>query len=170
MPKYLRVILSTIALAGVLAFAGACSDDDGDDEASEARNLAETLDNFKIALASVNDIELADDDQKEALKDDCGELQDGVDNDDLDEFCDDLGAAVDDEDQQEFAALKTQFSALEPAVRTSIQQDVGEAIDEQTDDDEPLEGGDPGSDDDDDEDDAEDDPDLPLEDDEDPSR
>jgi hypothetical protein len=138
-------LVTAVTIGSMAAFFGACGDDDGDQES--AADLTATFENFKRDLLATNDIGNAPDDVKDGLKDDCGELQDGVDSDDLDEFCDDLGAAIDDEDQADFEVAKGRFATVETAFRNEIADRAQDAVGDD-DDDEPLEGGDPGDDDD----------------------
>jgi hypothetical protein len=139
-----RYLALAAAFVAVAAFLTGCDDDDAEDAVS----IKENYDALVASLAAATDINAADDDLKDEMKDDCSALQDKVDSDDLDDFCSDLEAAIDDEDQADFDAAKTSFATVEDDVRTAIGEEVGEAVDDATgDDDDPLEGGDPGGDD-----------------------
>lgn len=110
-----KTILGMAAIAALAASAvvfGACNDDDGGNaDLESASDLSATYENFKRDLEATADIEQAPDDIKNGLKDNCGDLQDGVDSDFLDDFCEDLGNAIDDENQSEYAATKTRFAS-----------------------------------------------------------
>lgn len=123
----------------------ACAQD-GDDEAEQATDLGESYQELTVALANNTNIAQASDDAKDMMTASCGDLQDGIDNDDLDDFCSDLGDAVDDEDQAKYDDARTRFAALDPQIRAEIGQQIGEAVDENADDDDPLQGGDEGDD------------------------
>jgi hypothetical protein len=136
--------LGAASIAAMALFT-ACDDDDAED----AVTIKENYDALVASIAASPDINAADDDVKDEMKDNCADLQDDVDSDDLDDFCNDLEAAIDDEDQAGFDAAKQSFAAAEADIRTAIGEEVGEAV-EDAEDDDPLEGGNPGDDDDDD--------------------
>ncbi len=133
-----RSVLFTMAVGGVLVLGAAC-DDDGD-SADNAEDLAGSYEEFSAALAATTDITAAPGDTKDSLKDNCGELQDGVDSDALDDLCDTLGEAVDDGDQVKFDAAKAQFASVEPEIRAAIAAEIGDAADDGDDDSNPLDG------------------------------
>jgi hypothetical protein len=141
-----KCLLAGAAAIAALGMFTACDDDDAED----AVGIKENYDALVASLAAATDINAADDDVKDEMKDDCSALQDKVDSDDLDDFCNDLEAAIVDEDQADFDAAKASFAAAEADIRTAIGEEVGEAVDDADDgddDDDPLEGGDPGDDD-----------------------
>jgi hypothetical protein len=104
------------AMVASAAVFGACDDDDAEDAVS----IKENYDALVASLAATTDINAADDDVKDEMKDDCSALQDKVDSDELDDFCNDLEAAIDDEDQADFDAAKTSFANVESDIRTAL--------------------------------------------------
>ncbi|MEX0750632.1 MAG: hypothetical protein WD359_07460 [Dehalococcoidia bacterium] len=139
-------LVTALALAGLVALAGACGDDD-DENADEARDLAGSLQQFRTALLGTTDIVGASDDVRGTIKDNCDELADGTDDEQVDDFCDELDNAIDDEDQQAYDQVKTIFPAIEQEVTAQIGEDIADVAAED-DDDGPLQGGDdPGDDD-----------------------
>jgi len=134
-------VVFTMAVGAVLVLGAACSDSD-DESADQAEDLAGSYQDLSASLALITDIGAAEGDDKDSLKDNCSDLQDGIDSDPLDDFCDDLGEAVDDEDQAKFDAVKAQFAAVEPEIRAGIAGEIGDVINDDDDDgiDNPLDG------------------------------
>lgn len=143
MIKYRTFPIFAAVLTAMVMLMAACGGGDSDDEAVA---LSESYDEFALVLASNEDITTASDDAKDTLNDECDDIAGAVDAGDVDDFCADLEAAIDDEDQSEYAALRTAFASIEPQIVNEIREQVGEAVDENTDDD-PLQGGDDNNDD-----------------------
>lgn len=125
--KHTRLFSIFAATLTAVAIIGAGCNDDNEDASNDAQDLAGTLEQFNNAFNGTTDLVQASDDVKGDMRDNCGELQDGVESDGLDEFCDDLDAAIDDDNQAAFDALKAQWPTIETEVRNDIAGDVIDA-------------------------------------------
>lgn len=119
-----------LAAAGILAVGAAFSACGDDDDPGDAEGLGDAYQELTAALASTTDISNADGDTKDALKDNCGALDDVVEGDAFSDFCDNLGDAVDDEDQVKFDAAKAQWSSLEAEARAAVGEEIGDVADD----------------------------------------